>query len=519
MEQDKQRLPSGGMAGLEVHPQGNHGSARAEQEPPARLSTGIPGLDDILRGGLARGFLYLVEGNPGAGKTTLALQFLIEGARHGETGLYISLAESEDELRHVADSHGLDLKNVTLAKISPPELSGAAGEYTVFQPAEVELADVLETILARVRAVNPSRIVIDSMSELRMLARDSLRYRRQILSLKQFFEGRDSTTLLLDERFRGDRENQVQTIAHGVISLEVLPREYGVTRRRLEIMKIRASSFREGYHDFVIARGGLRVFPRLVSGEYRADKANAGVLPSGIAELDALFYGGVQHGTSTLVAGPTGCGKSTLCAQFAVTAAARGEKSAIYTFDETRQSFRDRSNGLGLDIDPYLDNQTIHLEQVDPAELSPGEFIDHIRRGVEDMGRSIVVIDSLNGLMNSMSEERALTIQLHEVLSYLSQVGVASFLVLAQYGLLGASMISPTDVSYLADNVLLLRYFEAEGEVRQALSVVKRRSGPHERSIRQMEIKDGRLIIGEPLKNFTGVLTGTPEFKGGQPLL
>ena len=485
-----------------------------------RLSTGISGLDDILHGGLAKGFLYLIEGNPGAGKTTLALQFLIEGARRGEKGLYISLAESEAELRHVAASHGMSLDNVEICKISPPEISGEAGkQYTVFQPAEVELSDVLETILSKVEELHPSRIIIDSMSELRMLARDSLRYRRQVLSLKQFFEGRDCTTLLLDERLRENMETQVQTIAHGVISLEVLQRSYGATRRRLEVLKIRASSFREGFHDYVIVRGGVRVFPRLVSGEHRGKVVTPEDLPSGVAELDALFNGGVQRGTSTLIAGPTGCGKSTLCSQFVLQAAMRGEKGAIFTFDETRQSFRIRSAGLGMNLDEYLDNGMVHLEQVDPTELSPGEFIHRIRRGVEEMGWRIVVIDSLNGLMNSMSEEQALTVQLHELLSYLNQVGVASFMVLAQYGLLGVAMVSPTDVSYLADNVLLLRYFEASGEVRQAISVVKRRSGPHERSIREFRISTGKLKIGEPLKNFVGVLTGTPEFRGGQPLL
>ena len=486
-----------------------------------RLLTGIAGLDDILHGGLAKGFLYLIEGNPGAGKTTLALQFLLEGARKGETGLYISLAESESELRYVAASHGFSLDHVTIAKISPPEIAGSTEQYTVFQPAEVELADVLETILAKVRDIAPSRVVIDSMSELRMLARDSLRYRRQILSLKQFFEGRDCTTLLLDERLRDNPESQVQTIAHGVISLEVLQRNYGSTRRRMEVLKVRASSFREGYHDYVIVKGGVKVFPRLVSSEHRHDTVSlfSEDLPSGLAELDALFNGGVQRGTSTLIAGPTGCGKSTLCTQFVVSAAKRGEKSAIFTFDETRQTFIERSRGLGLEIDRYLDDGTVYLEQVDPAELSPGEFVEHIRRGVETLDWRIVVIDSLNGLLNSMSEEYALTVQLHEVLSYLNQVGVASFLVLAQYGLPGHTISSPTDVSYLADNVLLLRYFEAAGEVRQALSVVKRRSGPHERSIRELLIRNGRLSIGDPLKNFTGVLTGTPEFKGGQPLL
>jgi circadian clock protein KaiC len=489
------------------------------QNAAERLLTGITGLDDILRGGLAKGYLYLVEGNPGAGKTTLALQFLLAGASRGETGLYISLAESEAELRHVADSHGFSLDNVTIAKISPPEIAGPSGQYTVFQPAEVELADVLETILAKVRDVNPSRVVIDSMSELRMLARDSLRYRRQILSLKQFFEGRDCTTLLLDERFHDNLESQVQTIAHGVIRLEVLQRNYGITRRRLEVLKVRAASFREGYHDYVIVKGGVRVFPRLVSGEHRGAPVESEDLPSGIDALDALFNGGVQRGTSTLIAGPTGCGKSTLCAQFVVSGAKRAEKGAIFTFDETRQSFLDRSRGLGLDLDRFVEDGTIHLEQVDPADLSPGEFIDRIRHGVEHKAWRIVVIDSLNGLMNSMSEEQALTVQLHELLSYLNQVGVASFLVLAQYGLPGHAISSPTDVSYLADNVLLLRYFEVAGEVRQALSVVKRRSGPHERSIRELLVSHGRLHIGDPLRNFTGVLTGTPELKGGQPLL
>ena len=414
----------------------------------------------------------------------------------------------------------MNLDNIEICKISPPEIAGEIEQqYTVFQPAEVELADVLETILAKVRDLQPSRVIIDSMSELRMLARDSLRYRRQVLSLKQFFEGRECTTLLLDERFRDNTESQVQTIAHGVISLEVLQRNYGITRRRLEVLKVRASSFREGYHDYVIVKGGVRVFPRLVSGEHRGMRVDPENLPSGVAELDSLFNGGVQRGTSTLVVGPTGCGKSTLCSQFVLSAAKRGEKSAIFTFDETRQSFTVRSRGLGMDIDPYFDDGTIYLEQVDPAELSPGEFVHRIRAGVEEKKWRIVVIDSLNGLLNSMSEEQALTVQLHELLSYLNQVGVASFMVLAQYGILGSAISSPTDVSYLADNVLLLRYFEAGGEVRQAISVMKRRSGPHERSIRELQMTSGKLIIGDPLRDFIGVLTGTPEYTGGQPLL
>jgi circadian clock protein KaiC len=414
----------------------------------------------------------------------------------------------------------MDLTNVEICKIAPPEIAGEIEQqYTVFQPAEVELADVLETILAKVRDLQPSRVIIDSMSELRMLARDSLRYRRQVLSLKQFFEGQDCTTLLLDERFRDNTDSQVQTIAHGVISLEVLQRNYGITRRRLEVMKIRASSFREGYHDYIIVKGGMLVFPRLVSGEHRGMNVEQENLPSGVPELDSMFNGGVQRGTSTLVVGPTGSGKSTLCTQFVQSAANRGEKSAIFTFDETRQSFNVRSRGLGMDLESHLEDGTIHLDQVDPAELSPGEFVHRIRTGVEGKQWRIVVIDSLNGLLNSMSEEQALTVQLHELLSYLNQVGVASFLVLAQYGILGSAISSPTDVSYLADNVLLLRYFEAEGEVRQAISVMKRRSGPHERSIRELQMSSSKLMIGDPLRNFVGVLTGTPEYKGGQVLL
>lgn len=492
----------------------------AKNDSQVRLSTGIIGLDDILHGGLAKGYLYLIEGNPGAGKTTLALQFLISGSKLGEKGLFISLAENEAELRQVAASHGMSLENVEVSKVSPPEISGEPGQdYTVFQPAEVELTDVLETILSKVRDVQPSRVVIDSMSEMRMLARDSLRYRRQILRLKQFFEGRDCTTLLLDERLANRLENHVQTIAHGVLSLEVMQRNYGITRRRLEVLKIRASSFREGFHDYVITKGGLVVFPRLVSGEHRMKPMPPENLPSGVPELDALFNGGLQRGTSTLIAGPSGCGKSTLCTQFVVQGALRKEKSAIFTFDETRQSFLLRSHGLGMDLRQFLDDELIHLEQVDPAELSPGEFTERIRRGVEQNRWRIVVVDSLNGLLNSMSEEQGLTVQLQELLSYLSQVGVASFLVLAQFGLLGTAAWSPNDLSYLADNVLLLRYFEVGGEVRQAISVVKRRSGPHERSIRELRLSTGRLTIGEPLTNFVSVLTGTPKYRGREPLL
>ena len=347
----------------------------------------LPDLNDILHGGLARGFLYLIEGNPGAGKTTLALQFLIEGASKGEKGLYLSLAESESELHHVAASHGFSLDKITLCKIAPPELAGASGQqqYTVFQPAEVELADVLETILARVRELSPARVVIDSMSELRMLARDSLRYRRQILALKQFFEGRDCTTLLLDERFRDNQESQVQTIAHGVISLEVIQRDYGTTRRRLEVLKVRASSFREGFHDYVIDKGGIRVFPRLVSGEYRDERGPTGSAPQRHRGTRRLFQWRrptrYQHADLWV---PPAAANLPSARKFVVPPPCAQEHGAIFTFDETRQSFWTAAAAWAWNLEPYVENKTIHLEQVDPAELSPGEFIDRIRHGVEN---------------------------------------------------------------------------------------------------------------------------------------
>ena len=486
-----------------------------------RISTGVYGLNDILHGGLPAGFVYLLEGDPGAGKTTLGLQFLIEGTKKGEKGLYVSLAETKRELLQVAESHGFDLSAIEIGEIAPPELaSSPEQQYTVFHPAEVELADVMQSVLQKIRDSQPKRVVIDSMSELRMLARDPLRYRRQVLSLKQFFTSYDCTTLLLDDRMGNTGEAQLRTVVHGVIALENLDREYGAIRRRMQVLKIRGSKFREGFHDYLLERGGLRVFPRLVSGEHMQPLLDRDPLPSGIAALDELFGGGIARGTSTLVTGPSGAGKSTLCSKFVLSAADRGENSAIFTFDEVRQSFIDRSAGLGIQLNKHLETGRIHLQQVDPAELSPGEFFHRIRQGVEERDWRLVVIDSLNGFTNSMAGEHSLTIQLHEVLSYLSHVGVTGFMVLAQHGLLGGNVSSPEDVSYLADNVLLLRYFEAGGAVRQALSVVKRRSGPHERTIRELIMTNGEVRVGDPLVGFEGVLTGHPRYLGGKkPLM
>jgi circadian clock protein KaiC len=487
----------------------------------ARCSTGINGLDDVLHGGFPRGHTYLIEGDPGAGKTTVGLQFLLAGLKEGEKALYITLAESRQELSIVAASHGLSIDDIDIFEVSPPELAaGPQEQYTVFHPAEVELADVMQSVMKQIEATNPGRVVIDSMSEFRMLAREPVRYRRQVMSLKQFFTGRNCTALLLDDRVPEMREVQLQTLTNGVIRLENVPREYGIKRRRLEVLKIRASGFREGYHDYVIETGGLRVFPRLVSGEHPPDQSPATEFASGMPELDDLLGGGVSRGTSTLITGPAGCGKSSIATKFVATAADRGETCSIFIFDEVRQSLLSRCDGLGIPLARHIDTGRVHLQQVDPAELSPGEFIHRIRDGVEQQHWRVVVIDSLNGLLNAMAGERSLTVQLHELLSYLNQIGVVTFLVMAQYGILGSEMNSPVDVSYLADNVLLLRYFEAAGRVRQAIAVVKRRSGPHERTIRELVMRRGEFRIGEPLVAFQGLLTGNLEYLGNEkPLL
>jgi circadian clock protein KaiC len=494
-------------------------SVNGHQTP--RLSTGVAGLDNILHGGLPAGHVYLVEGDPGAGKTTMGMQFLIEGARRGERTLLVSLAESEEEIRDVAKSHGWDLKGVEIYAVSPPELHAKAdAQYTVFHPAEVELADVMHAVLAKVETVNPSRVVVDSMSEFRMLAREPLRYRRQVLTLKQFFTGSNCTVLLLDDKTATAHDIQLQSIAHGVVYLKNLPREYGIKRRSLEVLKIRASKFREGLHDYVIETGGLMVFPRLVSSEHKVEIIDRSPLASGLKPLDDMFDGGINRGSSTLVTGPAGSGKSTLCAGFVASAAERGEPGVIFTFDEVRDSVLARSEGLGISLRGHVAAGLIKIEQIDPAELSPGEFVYRIRRGVEKEHWKVVVIDSLNGFLNAMSGEQAMTVQLHELIAYLNQVGVATFLVMAQYGILGHGMSNPLDVSYIADNVLLLRYFEAMGEVKQAISVVKRRAGYHERAIRELVMRDGAIRIGDPLSDFEGVLTGTPRYFGGvKPLL
>jgi circadian clock protein KaiC len=479
-------------------------------------ATGIPGLDDILAGGFTEHRLFLVEGVPGSGKTTLALQFLRAGAEAGETVLYVTLSETEEELRSVAASHGWTLDGITIRELSPSEAELEPDEqHTMFHPSELELATTTRRVLADVEQLKPTRIVFDSLSELRLLAATPLRYRRQILALKQYFANRQCTVLLLDDLTATDRDLQVQSIAHGVVHLDQIQPEYGSQRRRLRVMKYRGVHFRGGFHDFAILRGGLRVFPRLVAAEYRRPPSRAR-LGSGVPGIDTLLGGGIEEGTSTLIVGGAGTGKSTLAAQFVSAAAARGQRGAMFLFDESPYTLLSRCAELGIHLAASCDSGLVSIQQVDPAELSPGEFIHAIREAVEG-GAKVVVIDSLNGYLNAMPGERFLTVQLHELLMYLGQQGVATILVGAHQGLIGAQMHATVDASYLADAIVLLRYFEMRGEVRQAISAMKKRAGQHERTIREFRIGAGGIQVGDALREFRGVLTGVPIYEGTGP--
>ena len=480
--------------------------------PLETAPTDIKGLDDILGGGFTRNRLFLVEGVPGSGKTTLALQFLLAGVKAGETVLYVTLSETEEEIRAVAASHGWSLDGVTIRELSPTEAElDPDQQNTMFHPSEVELATTTRRMLDDVERLKPSSTVFDSLSEMRLLAGNPLRYRRQILALKQFFANRQCTVLLLDDMTATEQDLQMRSIAHGVILLEQLHPEYGSQRRRLRVVKYRGVQFRGGFHDYVIQRGGLEVFPRLVAAEHRqrSDRARLG---SGVAALDELLGGGIEEGTSTLMVGAAGTGKSTLAAQFVGAAADRGQPSAMFMFDESPQTLLSRTTALNIDVSSAVDAGLVAIRQVDPAELTPGEFIHAIREAVEN-GARIVVIDSLNGYLNAMPEERFLIIQLHELLMYLGQRGVATILIGAHQGLIGSQMQTPIDASYLADAVVLLRYFEVRGEVRQAMSVMKKRGGRHERTIREFRLEAGGIHVGEALRDFRGVLTGVPTFE------
>jgi circadian clock protein KaiC len=479
-----------------------------------RMATGNAGLDQVLGGGFPANRLYLVEGDPGTGKTTLALQFLLEGARGGEPVLYVTLSETKEELTGVAESHGWSLDSINIHELVPPEESlKTETQYTIFHPSEVELGDTTNAVIEEVERIQPRRVVFDSLSEMRLLARDPLRYRRQILALKQFFAGRQCTVLLLDDRTSTDGDLQVQSIAHGVLMLEQMTVEYGGERRRLRVVKLRGSRFRGGYHDFNIKTGGVELYPRLVAAEHHREFKKESISCS-VPELDALLGGGLDRGTSTLIMGPAGSGKSSIAAQFIACAARRGETSAAFIFDEGIGIHMARAAGLGNDIRGEVESGRIRVQQIDPAEMSPGEFAHGVRRSVEQDGARVVVIDSLNGYLQAMPDERFLTAQLHELLTYLNQQGVVTLLVMAQHGFLGANMGTPVDVSYLADTVIMLRYFEAGGAVRRAISVVKKRTGFHEDTIRELRLSSKGIKVGKPLTEFQGVLTGAPTYTG-----
>ena len=482
-----------------------------------RCPSGVEGLDDILAGGLPRDCFYLVQGDPGSGKTTLALQFLLEGLRRGEKVFYITLSETKEELFKVARSHGWSLDKIPVLDLSAVEnLLRPEAQTTVFHPSEVELTKVSQLLLDEVRKAQPARVAFDSLSEFRLMAETALRYRRQLLTLKQQFAKFKSTVLLLDDKMSrtGVIDPHVLSLTHGVIEMEQLSPDYGTSRRRLRVSKLRAVKFQEGYHDYIIATGGLRVFPRMIASEHHTDFRHESV-SSGIKELDALFGGGLDRGTTTLILGQAGTGKSTLALQYAVHTAAQGERSMIFTFDETRDVMLSRAKALGFKLEKAIESGTITVQQVDPAELSPGEFAVRILRGVEE-GCKLVTIDSLNGYLNAMPGEKYLNNQLHELCTCLNQQGVVTILVLAQQGGTAAAE-APVNLSYLSDTVVNLRYFEAYGEVKQAIAVVKKRSGGHEKTIREFKLMSGKgIVIGEPLKQFRGVLTGVPIFRGSE---
>ena len=482
---------------------------------PASASIGIEGLDDILNGGLTPDRMYLVEGTPGTGKTTLGLGFLLAGAAAGETGLYITLAETEAELLAVAATHGWSLDSVDLFELVPADGFSDDQEQTLLHPSEVELGETIRSVMAKVDELKPTRVVLDSLSELRLLAQSAIRYRRQILALKHYFSTRQCTVLFLDDKSGAGSDLQLHSIAHGVISLEQTLSGFGAQRRRLHVVKMRGVKYRGGYHDFEIERGGLKVYPRLVASEHaeHAEHEAGEAVSTGSGELDRLLGGGLVPGTSTLLTGPAGVGKTTTSVQCMVASLKRGEKSAYFLFDERLPTLLMRSRALGMDLQPFIDSGQLEMRAIDPAEMSPGEFAGSIRAAVEERGASFVIIDSLNAYLQSMPNEQFLVLQMHELLTYLGQKGVVSILILGLHGVMG-DIRSDVDLSYLSDTVVQLRYFEAEGEVRQAISVIKTRTSRHERTIREFQIGQSGLQVGAPLREFQGVLTGVPTFSG-----
>lgn len=485
----------------------------------AKAMTGVPGLDDILAGGLAAGHVFLLEGTPGTGKTTIALRYLLEGSRAGEKCLYITLSENEAELRAGAASHGWKIDdNITVFELVPPEtILDPKHQQSLLYASDLELGETIQSIVDVFERVKPTRVVLDSLSEIRLLAQSSLKYRRQLLALKHFFSHHSTTVLLLDDRTSEISDKTAHSIVHGVIQLEELAPSYGAERRRVRIIKYRGTHFRGGFHDFTIQTGGVRVFPRLRAVEHRTVFERSQI-KSGIAELDALFGGGVDRGSSTLIIGPAGTGKSLLSLEFIGSAIQRGEKAAMFIFDEELGLLFERTRRLGYDLQALQKKGALHIDQIDAAELSPGEFAHRVRCIVDDFKATSVVIDSLNGYQSAMPDEGFLVLHVHELLQYLNRQGTSTFLTVAQHGLVG-DMKSPVDVTYLADTVVLLRYFEAMGQVRRAISIMKKRTGRHEETIREYRITESGITVGPPLDQFNGVLTGVPTFVGEGPLM
>ena len=485
--------------------------------PPAiRMSTGIAGLDDILCGGLTAQRVYLVEGSPGTGKTTLGLQFLLDGIEKGESGLYITLSETADELDAVAYSHGWSTDALHVFELATDDALDPESQQSVFHPSEVELGETTQSVMEMVDRIKPARVVFDSLSEMRLLAQNPLRYRRQILALKQFFSSRQCTVLLLDDK-SNLADQHLHSIAHGVISLEQIAQEFGKERRRCNVIKMRGIQFRGGFHDYILQKGGIRMFPRLVASEHLSE-FSAHVSPTGSSGLDTLMGGGLTAGTNTLIAGPSGIGKTSMAVRCMLAALERGENAAFYLFDEGLGTFHILSAAFGMDLRPYVDNGQLHIHHIDPAELSPGEFAQKLRDSVEISKVTFLVIDSLNAYLQAMPGEQYLILQMHELLSYLNQKGVTTAMILGQHGLIG-EVRSDIDLSYLSDATILLRFFESNGRLRRAVTVMKNRTAEHALTIHELQLNGSGLEIGEPLLGFEGVLSGLPTYRGSTPMM
>lgn len=482
-----------------------------------RVSSGLTGLDDILGGGFARGRLHLIEGRPGTGKTTLAMQFILAGRDRSETVLYVSMSETRNELEGVATAHGWSLDGIELCELVPPEIEGEGSRQTMFHTSEVELGETMKLLFDEIERIDPARIVLDSLSEMRLLAQNPLRYRRQIFAFKHFLGRRRATVLVLDDMTSNSPDLQLHSIVHGVVILEEMALDYGAERRRLRVTKMRGVKFRGGFHDYVIRTGGLEIFPRLKTSDHPRSLPKE-VVSSGSEALDALLGGGLRRGTSALLIGPAGSGKSSVALSIAHKAAMDGDCVALYAFDESRESITERARGLGMELGELIARRTIDLQEVNPAEMSPGEFTALVCRGVLERNAGIVVIDSLNGYLQAMPQERFLAIEIHQLLSFLNQHDVLTILIMAQHGIVGV-VESPIDLSYVSDSVLLLRFFEAHGEIRKAISVLKKRVGTHERTIREFRLDGQGLEVGEPLTDFQGIMTGIPTYLGSQPMI